>query len=411
MYKYFGTDGIRANHDYFVNNNFSSYFGKAIGLLDYDNIYIGYDTRCSSQTICYYIIAGILSTGKNVHLLDIASTPCVQFYSLINKTLGICVTASHNKYSDNGIKVFINGVKIDNELILNIENSLDNLINNNFDLLVTNYGKLHRKSIFEYLQFLKEKTSFTKYYLLDTANGACSYIGQYVFDNLINNKPNGININYSCGPTNLLNLKKHLNKFEYIFSVDGDGDRINIIDGELNIYTGDILLYIINKYKVKSDKVVLSKMTNKGVIDLFEKDNVKVFLSDVGDTALYNKMIETSSVLGAEPSGHIINLSNVCFGDGLLNALDIVNIINTNNLNLKDIYKTINLYHELNRNFIGLSLDEVNKITNILNNTLDIYYVFRKSGTENLYRLYLCSDNINNINNVIKLIEKEVINE
>ena len=85
-------------------------------------------------------------------------------------------------------------------------------------------------------------------------------------------------------------------------------------------------MYKRDKYKIKSNKVVLSKMTNKGIIDLFEKDNVTVYLSDIGDTSLYNKMKETSTLIGAEPSGHIINLTNVCFGDGLLNALDIVNI-------------------------------------------------------------------------------------
>ena len=218
MNKYFKTDGIRNNHTFFIQNNFGINFGKALNIFDYEDIYIGYDTRESSQTICNYIISGMLSKGKNVYLLDIASTPCVAFYSYINKTIGIVVSASHNHYLDNGIKVFINGEKISDDLIILLENELDKIVNMKYDENIK-YGKLYKKSTYEYIQFLKESNVKTKYYLLDTSNGACSYIGQYVYENLINNFPNGKNINNNCGPTNLFRTNNSFNKYEYLLTL------------------------------------------------------------------------------------------------------------------------------------------------------------------------------------------------
>ena len=109
IYKYFGTDGIRKNHEFFIKDYFAITLGKAIGTLKYTDFYIGYDTRESSQTITNFIISGLLTKGKNIYLLDIASTPCVAFYSLLNNSVGIVISASHNNYKDNGVKIFING--------------------------------------------------------------------------------------------------------------------------------------------------------------------------------------------------------------------------------------------------------------------------------------------------------------
>ncbi len=406
MKNYFGTDGIRNNHNFFIENNFALNLGKALGMLKYDNIYIGYDTRFSSQTITYYLISGLLASGKNIYLLDIASTPCIQYYTCLNNTLGISVTASHNDFLDNGIKIFINGEKINEELKIIIEKNLNYVLNDKSKIDLKYYGKLHKQNIFKYLEYLKKKKTNTKYMLLDTANGSGSYIGQYVFDNLINNKPNGFNINNNCGSTNISNLKNYLHQYNYIFSLDGDADRIIIMDHFENIYTGDIILYIINKYLVKSNQVVLSKITNKGVIELFEKNNVKVYLSDIGDSSLYEEMKKTNSIIGAEPSGHIINLQNSNFGDGIKNAIDVVDIINKYNLDLNKIYSLINFYPELSINLKNLTNENIEKIKDILDSQNNIDYIFRKSGTENVHRLYVTSKNKEILNNIKLEIDK-----
>ena len=384
--KYFGTDGIRNTGEFFLTNNFAYIVGRSLSLLYNKNIYIGYDTRCSSPAITHLLISGALSVGLNVYNLNTVSTPCVAYYSLLYNAIGISITASHNPYTDNGIKIFLNGEKLNDSQLQLIEKYLDNPTKENI------YGTIQNKCPLEYISFLNQFKTDTSHVLLDTSNGASSNLASYFFNNIICKNPNGININDLCGSTHIENIISHTkDKYQYGIAFDGDGDRLLIVDKKGYIYTGDMLIFILCKYyNLKS--VVLTKMVNPGIYNLFIKNNIKIYLSDVGDSNVYQLMKEHNVLLGGEDSGHIINLNYLPFGDGLFNALIILKIINELDIGLINYINPNVKYPEYLINYKNLTEAQINKINYFIDkyqNNLDYKILLRKSGTEELYRLYI----------------------
>ena len=400
--KYFGTDGIRNKAEFFLNNSFAYKVGRSLSLLYNNNLYIGYDTRCSGQAICHMLMSGATSLGINVYNLQMASTPCIAYYSLLNKAIGVSITASHNPYLDNGIKIFINGEKINNEQMKEIEEYIDNNIDSSYT-----YGTIQNKCPLEYISFLNQFKTNTSDCIIDTANGATSEFAKFFFKNVICNEPNGININNNCGSTHINNIIENTtNIYKYGISIDGDGDRLIIVDNNGNIYSGDLLAYILSLlYKEK--EIVLTKMVNPGILSFYTDNNITVHLSNIGDSNVFNKMMENNIYIGAEDSGHIINRHLLPFGDGLLNALIIIKYLNDYNINLSDIINPNIKYPEILINYPNLSSKQIDKIKEIektYSNILDFKLLFRKSGTENIYRLYLSSKDESFLNKAIEEI-------
>ena len=396
--KYFGTDGIRGIINKDLNSDLIYRIGRSLKVLNVDKIYIGYDTRESNIYVFNLLVSGILSVGIDVVDSGIVSTPSLVYFSNKHNACTLMITASHNPYYYNGIKIFKNGEKLSDEEEELIEANLDF----NFDFKL---GKLTKdNSVFNeyiyYLSLYKEK-SINKV-TLDLSNGALVNIASKLFNNednisLINKDYNGVNINDNVGSLHIDKAK--LNDSKYLFSFDGDGDRILFKDNNI-IYEGDLIVYLLAIY-YKLNKVVLTENVNLGLLKAFEKRNIKVYISSVGDKNVYNLMIKENCLLGGENSGHIINLKYMNSGDGLLNFLIISKIINE--IDISKYLKDIKYYPSKNINLgVNYKIEKLNKIKEKYKKKARVN--IRKSGTENVIRVNICSKK----KEVIDLILKEI---
>ena len=396
--KYFGTDGIRGIINKDLNSDLIYRIGRSLKVLNVDKIYIGYDTRESNTYVFNLLVSGILSVGIDVVDSGIVSTPSLIYFSNKHNACTLMITASHNPYYYNGIKIFKNGEKLSDEEEELIEANLDF----NFDFKL---GKLTKdNSVFNeyiyYLSLYKEK-SINKV-TLDLSNGALVNIASKLFNNednisLINKDYNGVNINDNVGSLHIDKAK--LNDSKYLFSFDGDGDRILFKDNN-NIYEGDLIVYLLAIY-YKLNKVVLTENVNLGLLKAFEKRNIKVYISSVGDKNVYNLMIKENCLLGGENSGHIINLKYMNSGDGLLNFLIISKIINE--IDISKYLKDIKYYPSKNINLgVNYKIEKLTKIKEKYKKKARVN--IRKSGTENVIRVNICSKK----QEIIDLILKEI---
>ena len=396
--KYFGTDGIRGIINKDLNSDLIYRIGRSLKVLNVDKIYIGYDTRESNTYVFNLLVSGILSVGIDVVDSGIVSTPSLVYFSNKHNACTLMITASHNPYYYNGIKIFKNGEKLSDEEEELIEANLDF----NFDFKL---GKLTKdNSVFNeyiyYLSLYKEK-SINKVTLV-LSYVALVYIASKLFNNednisLINKDYNGVNINDNVGSLHIDRAK--LNDSKYLFSFDGDGDRILFKDNN-NIYEGDLIVYLLAIY-YKLNKVVLTENVNLGLLKAFEKRNIKVYISSVGDKNVYNLMIKENCLLGGENSGHIINLKYMNSGDGLLNFLIISKIINE--IDISKYLKDIKYYPSKNINLgVNYKIEKLTKIKEKYKKKARVN--IRKSGTENVIRVNICSKK----KEVIDLILKEI---
>lgn len=395
--KYFGTDGIRGIVNKDLTIELLQRIGRAISILNIKEIYIGYDTRISNHLVLTSLVSGMLSKGINVINVGLVSTPLLQEYSLKNKVDALMITASHNPYFYNGIKIFLKGRK----LTRNEEELIENNLENNFNLCVGRYTSKNIKE--EYILNLNKKLKENKYNItIDTSNGALSdLIKEIIKDDkitLINTEYNGLNINDNVGS---LYIDKTPLTSDYLFSFDGDGDRILFKDN-IRIYEGDLIVFILAKY-YKTKKVVLTKNVNLGILKLFKKNNIKVYISDVGDKNVLDLMQKENITLGGESSGHIIDLNNNVCGDALITCINLINILNEIDINkyLKNLeyypYININLNKEYNLTLLNKIKEKYENKTTRIN--------IRKSGTEDLIRVNINSKNKEILNAIIKEIK------
>lgn len=422
--KYFGTDGIRGVAYQDLTVELAYKVGESLGLLNIDKLVIGLDTRESSRALADSLIKGAINVGINVFDLDIIPTPGLILESYFRKSLGVMITASHNPYTDNGIKIVKFGYKIDERDKKIIEDYIDGVITYSHKI----NGK-YEKSNTSYIDYLSKNIIRTKLNIvIDSANGAASnYVN--IFDKIANvkyisNTPNGKNINLECGATHPNNLINNMDGYDLGIAFDGDADRIMVVDDKKNIVDGDKLIYLFARWfkkhdLLKNDGVVLTIISNLGLINQLTSDGFNVKLSNVGDQNVLELMKKCEFNLGGENSGHIITPISMT-GDGMLNAIILLTIISEENKSLSELTKDINMYPYkmvnikvtdktiIEKDYIK---DEVKKLEESFSNYGKI--ILRASGTENLIRITVMHKDLDTVNKsidyLVSLINKEVI--
>ena len=378
MRKYFGTDGIRriANTELSPELVYKVAKAGAYVLSKHTDhiptILIGRDTRISGTLIESAMVAGFLSYGANVKLLGVIPTPAVAYLTRkLNADAGVVISASHNTFEFNGIKYFSNkGMKIPDSLEEEIEEvmesgKLDELTASNEKIGVSEYCL---DLINEYIYFFRKnfddnleqypKDNFVVG--LDTANGATYQVAEKIFKALgipykiINNQPDGININQNCGSTHLEGLKKFVveNHLSLGVAYDGDGDRCLAIDEKGNEIDGDKLLAIISqnlrkKAKLKKDTIVATVMSNLGLNKYVKENELQLIQTKVGDRYVLEEMLKQGYNLGGEQSGHIILLDYNPTGDGILTSLMLIQTMLEENKKASELASIVKLYPQV----------------------------------------------------------------
>jgi len=342
----FGTDGIRGPVETHITPEVCLKIGHATGLVmkeqGWDTVMIGKDTRISGYMLESALQAGFIAAGVNVSLCGPLPTPGVAYLTKsLRRKFGVVISASHNNFLDNGIKIFNeDGEKLSKDLEKKIEKLLESNLN---PVQTEKLGKAKRfdESGARYIEFCKstvpQNISFESLRIvLDCANGACYKVSPDVFRELgsevitIGTNPDGYNINSECGSTHPELVQKEVIKHraDYGISLDGDGDRVILVDREGNILDGDDLLYILafaNPNRIGPwSGVVGTHMSNLGFEDGIKKLGYKFARADVGDKYVSNMLTKNGWLLGGETSGHIICKDLVSTGDGTIAALKVI---------------------------------------------------------------------------------------
>ncbi len=423
MGKYFGTDGFRGKVGDTLTLEQAFRIGMALGTIyskkvNRPKFIIGRDTRLSSIMLLNALSSGINSCGGDVYNLDLTTTPSISFLicgdyeNKIKFEAGIMISASHNPYYDNGIKLINElGEKMDEDTILKIEEFIDDIkkpvqVQNEFVGTTISYEegiKIYENHLIDKGLKLNDLKIG-----LDLANGSASRSAKHIFDALnanvivINDKPNGININTNCGSTHIEGLQKLVkdNNLDIGFAYDGDADRCLAVDNLGNIISGDHILYICSKYlksknELKDNLVVTTVMSNFGLYKSFDEENIKYVKTKVGDKYVYEEMKKHNYSLGGEQSGHIIFQKYAKTGDGILTSLMVLNVLINSKLKASELIKDLNIYPQVLINVKvkdkALVLNDINlinvskEIENELGNSGRL--LIRESGTEPLIRI------------------------
>ena len=443
MGKYFGTDGFRgeANVVLTVEHAFKvgRYLGWYFGQDHKARIVIGKDTRRSSYMFEDALSAGLTSTGADVYLLHVTTTPSVSYVVRTEDfDCGLMISASHNPYYDNGIKVINSeGHKMEAEVEAKIEAYIDGEIDEIPLATKENIGRTvdyaaGRNRYIGHLISLATRSFKDMRVGLDCANGSASSVAKSVFDALgaktyvINNEPNGVNINTNCGSTHIEVLQeyvkeKHLN---IGFAYDGDADRCIAVDENGNVVDGDRIIYVCGKYlmeqgKLKDNTVVTTIMSNLGLYKACDKIGMKYEQTAVGDKYVYENMLKNGYVLGGEQSGHIIFSKHARTGDGILTSLMVMEAIIEKKQTLGTLADEVKIFPQLLKNVRvkdkKTALDNaavqaaVEKTAEELGT--DGRILVRESGTEPVIRVMVeaASDEIceKYVDSVVKVIESE----
>lgn len=422
MGKYFGTDGFRGEANvtltvedaYRVGRFLGWYYGQtaASGRC---RVVIGKDTRRSSYMFEYSLVAGLTASGADAYLLHVTTTPSVSYVVRTEGfDCGIMISASHNPYYDNGIKVINErGEKLEEAVIERIESYLDG------EMGEIPYAK--RDAIGRTVDFAAGRNRYIGYLIsiatrsfknmrvgLDCANGSASAIAKNVFDALgaethvIHNNPDGVNINTDCGSTHLEGLQKFVkeNHLDVGFAYDGDADRCMAVDENGEVVDGDKILYLCGKYMKEqgtlvNNTVVTTVMSNFGLYKAFDRENISYEKTAVGDKYVYENMAQNGHCLGGEQSGHIIFSKHATTGDGILTSLKVMEVILEKKETLAKLASEVKIYPQVLKNVKVKSKEaaqadpavqaEVAKVAEALGDTGRI--LLRQSGTEPLIRV------------------------
>ena len=418
MGKYFGTDGFRgeanvnltAMHAFKVGRFIGWYYGR----FHKCSVAIGKDRR-SSYIFEDALSAGLTSTGADVYLLHVTTTPSVSYVvKTENFDCGIMISASHNPFYDNGIKL-INGKgeKMEQEVIDEVEKYLDD----DFDSIPYATGDkigrtvdyfAGRNRYMGYLMTLAKHSYRNIKVGLDCSNGSASSIAKGVFDALgaethvINNEPNGTNINMDCGSTHIEVLQKYVkeNHLDVGFAYDGDADRCLCVDENGNLVDGDLILYVAGVYlkqngELDNNTVVTTIMSNIGLYKAFDAVGINYEKTDVGDKYVYECMRNNDYRLGGEQSGHIIFSKHATTGDGILTSIKLMEVMISSKKKMSELTSPVSIYPQCLKNIKVISKPEaradedvqaeVNKVAEELGN--DGRILLRESGTEPVIRV------------------------
>ncbi len=356
MGKYFGTDGIRGKAFKWLDQSLAFRVGQGLShAFDLPDVIIGHDTRESSPMLAYMVASGALSQGLNVWFAGVCATPMLARYAKDNSMIGVMITASHNPYTDNGIKVFHKGYKTNRKEEADIEYVIDHPITDIKPFGAFSLAKdFNAQYVTLYDTFPAFKTHLNIVY--DSANGGNYKIAQKIFDQFapgskhIGHHPDGLNINVNCGSTHMDHLQAFVKEHHYDigFGFDGDGDRMLVCDQE-RIYDGDEIIYMIasylrRKHQLKDDHIVLTKMSNPGLLKALTQEHISYTLTDVGDKHVTQVLDKHHYAIGGEHSGHIIIHSLLHTGDGLLAAIYLLYVLTEQNMTLKEALSNYTRY-------------------------------------------------------------------
>lgn len=443
--KYFGTDGIRGR----VNDTINADIAFKVGaFLAYHystfekkpKILLGYDTRISKDLLASSVCAGLCAHGADVYTLSVTSTPNIAYLlGQYDFDCGIMISASHNPYYDNGIKVFNSiGEKLESKIEQQIEEFIDGKISIN-QASSDKIGQIYdySKGKLDYIDFLASNVDKSKFktlkIALDLANGSACALVEDLSEKLdvefltINSKPNGLNINTNCGSTHPESLQKFVveNNCDLGLAFDGDADRVIAVDQLGRLVDGDLIMYLCAKYlasqgRLKHNCVVTTIMSNIGLYKAFDKAGIEYCKVNVGDKFVYAKMKEDGYSLGGEQSGHIIIKEKMTTGDGILTGLILADIIAKNTEKLSDLVDEVMIYPQLLQNIHVKNKDYILNNQNLLNLIDEVSrelgddgrILVRASGTEQLIRVMveaatteLCTQHVAKVIDLITDIE------
>ena len=441
--KYFGTDGFRGEanvnlnvmHAYKVGRFLGWYYGKEHKA----RVVIGKDTRRSSYMFEDALCAGLTASGADVYLLHVTPTPSVSYVVRTEKfDCGIMISASHNPYYDNGLKV-INGKghKMEAEVEEKIEAYIDSEVDDIPMATRENIGctidyAIGRHRYIGYLMSLATRSFKNIKVGLDCANGSSYSVAKGVFDALgaqtfaIGMNPDGTNINRACGSTHIEVLQKYVvdNGLDIGFAYDGDADRCIAVDHKGNIIDGDKILYVCGKFlksqgKLNGNTVVTTVMSNMGLYKAFETEGINYEQTAVGDKYVAENMLENNYSIGGEQSGHVIFSRYAATGDGILTSLMIMEACVEQKATLCDLAKEMKVYPQILRNVRVADKKTARENPKVVEAveaaaralSTDGRILVRESGTEPLIRVMveagteeICAEHVNN---VVRVMEEE----
>jgi len=433
MGKYFGTDGFRgeanenltADHAYKIGRFLGWYYGELKRRNGDDTparIVIGKDTRRSSYMFEYTLVGGLVASGADAYLLHVTTTPSVAYVARTdNFDCGIMISASHNPYYDNGIKLINgNGEKMEEETIALVEDYLDGKV----EVFGETYEEVpyaHKNRIGCTVDYVAGRNRYVGYLIslgmysfkgkkvgLDCANGSSWNIAKTVFDALgaktyvINAQPDGTNINNNAGSTHIEGLQKYVveNGLDVGFAYDGDADRCLCVDEKGNLVDGDAILYIYGKYmkergKLLTNTVVTTVMSNFGLYKAFDELGIGYAKTAVGDKYVYEYMNQNGCRIGGEQSGHIIFSKYASTGDGILTSLKMMEVMMAKKAKMSQLTEGLSIYPQVLENVRVLDKTAAQKdpdvkaavkaVEEALGDTGRI--LVRESGTEPLLRV------------------------
>lgn len=452
MGKYFGTDGFRGEanvnltveHAYQVGRFLGWYYGK--DKEEKCKVVIGKDTRRSSYMFEYSLVGGLVASGADAYLLHVTTTPSVAYVARVDEfDCGIMISASHNPYYDNGIKLINgNGEKMDEDTISLVEAYLDG----NLNVFGKDYAEIpyaHRDRIGCTVDYVSGRNRYVGYLIslgvysfkgmkvgLDCANGSSWNIAKAVFDALgaktyvINADPNGTNINTDAGSTHIEGLQKFVVEkgLDVGFAYDGDADRCLCVDEKGNVVDGDAILYVYGRYMKEREKlitntVVTTVMSNFGLYKAFDELGIGYAKTAVGDKYVYEYMQKNGCRLGGEQSGHIIFSKYASTGDGILTSLKMMEVMMAKKKKMSQLTEDLHIYPQV---LVNVKVkdkavaqadkdvqDAVKKVVNALGDTGRI--LVRESGTEPLIRVMVEAETEeickNYVDDVVSIINKK----
>ncbi len=419
MSKYFGTDGFRgeSNVDLNVEQAFKvgRFLGAYYGKGKKARIVLGKDTRLSSYMFEDALCAGLTSSGADVYLLHVTTTPSVSYVARTEDfDCGIMISASHNPYQDNGIKLInSNGEKMEDSVIDAVEEYLDGLVPEIPYATGDSIGRVvdYSAGRNRYIGYLITIATYSLrgYKIgLDCANGSTWMIAKSVFDAIgadtyvINNTPNGTNVNLGCGSTHIEGLQKYVreNGLDVGFAFDGDADRCLAVDENGELVDGDKIMYICGAHmkeggKLATNTVVTTVMSNFGLYKALDKLGIGYEKTAVGDKYVYENMRENGHLIGGEQSGHIIFSKYATTGDGLITALKVMEVMLDKKTKLSELAAPVKLYPQVLKNVKVVDKDKTmndpdvqaaaDAVTAALGDEGRI--LLRKSGTEPVLRV------------------------
>ena len=439
MGKYFGTDGFRgeANVNLTVEDAFKvgRFLGWYYGQKAQDSrcrVVIGKDTRRSSYMFEYSLVAGLTASGADVYLLHVTTTPSVSYVVRTEEfNCGIMISASHNPYYDNGIKVINErGEKLEEEVIEKIEEYLDGMT---AEIPLAKRDAIGRTVDFAagrnryigYLISIPTRAFKNKRVGLDCANGSASAIAKSVFDALgaktyvIHNDPDGTNINTNCGSTHIEELKNFVreNHLDVGFAYDGDADRCIAVDENGDEVNGDLIMYVCGKYmqeqgKLNNNTIVTTIMSNLGLYKACEREGIAYEKTAVGDKYVCENMMANGHSIGGEQSGHIIFSKHATTGDGILTSLKLMEVIIEKKQPLSMLTKEVKIYPQVLKNVRVYDKKEARENPEVVKAIAEVEkalgddgrILVRESGTEPVIRVMveaasneICEENVDKV--------------